>query len=151
MGFLLGAATVHGQEPPCGIHSITETIAPIYPPIAKAAHVSGDVMLLITLEHDGSVSHAQMIRGPEMLKESAVTFVKGWKANEYGGSRACPVTIRYELGYSSCAVQESDHPLPAGEQSKRIDSQHYVVAAQGMTICDPGAVLGKRRRFLGIF
>lgn len=141
LALLLGATTVHAQEPPCGIHTITETVAPIYPPIAKAAHVSGDVMLLITLEHDGSVSDAQVIRGPEMLKKSAIAFVKGWNANEYGGSRACPVTVRYELADSSCAIGESDHPLPPGTESKRIDTQHFVVAAQGMTICDPGASL----------
>ena len=142
---------LHAQEPACGIHTITETLAPVYPPIAKAAHVSGDVMLVVTLEHDGSVSEAEVIRGPEMLKKSAIDFVKGWRADQYGGSRACPVTIRFELAYSTCTVGESDHPLPPGVKTKRIDSQHYVVAGQGMTICDPGATLGRKRRFLGIF
>lgn len=147
---LSAATTLHAQEPPCGIHTITETVAPIYPPIAKAAHVTGDVTLVITLERDGSVSDARVIRGPEMLKKPTIDFVKGWKANEYGGSRACPVTVRYELAYSTCTVGESDHPLPPGAETKRIDTQHYVVTGQGMTICDPAATLG-RKRFLGIF
>lgn len=151
LGFLLGAVAVHAQEPPCGIHAITETVAPIYPPIAKAAHVTGDVMLLITLEHDGSVSDAQVIRGPEMLKKSAIAFVKGWKANEYGGSRACPVTVRFELAYTTCTVGESDHIFLPGTETKRIDTQHYEITALGITLCDPGAELGKRKRFLGIF
>ena len=103
---LSAAATLHAQEPPCGIHAITETTAPIYPPIAKAAHVSGDVMLLIRLEQDGTVGAATVLRGPEMLKASALAFVRGWKANEYGGSRACPVVVRYELAYSTCSRRE---------------------------------------------
>lgn len=149
--FLVGATTVHAQEPPCGIHTITETVAPLYPSIAKAAHVMGDVMLLITLEHDGSVSDAHVIRGPEMLQKSATDFVKGWKANEYGGSRACPVTVRYELDYDTCSVGESDNHFLPGTETRRLDTQHFVVAAHGMTICDPGAEIGKRKRFFGIF
>jgi hypothetical protein len=143
-----GSAAARAQEPPCGVSVFTETAAPVYPPIAKAAHVSGDVMLLLKIERDGSVASAEVIRGPEILKKPSVEFVKGWKANTYGGSRSCPVIVHFALGSTSCTVGESDVQL--NEKTGRVDTQHFVVAAFAPSLCDPGAVLG-RKKFLGIF
>jgi hypothetical protein len=39
------------QHEPCGLNKMTETTAPFYPPIAKAARVEGTVILLVTFTH----------------------------------------------------------------------------------------------------
>jgi len=51
---------------------------PIYPPIAKAAHISGDVHLAVTIEADGKVSGVKTISGPAMLMGAAIDAVKSW-------------------------------------------------------------------------
>lgn len=84
-------------EPPCGLTSIQETLPLIYPPIAKAAHVTGQVILIAEFSTDGSVHSINIEDGPEMLQKSARDFVQGWSANRYGGSRSCPIVIIYKV------------------------------------------------------
>jgi TonB family protein len=122
--------------------------APIYPPIAKAAHVSGEVMLLLTIERDGSVNKARVIRGPEMLRKASIDFARGWKANVFGGSRSCPVVVRYALGTSRCTMGVSD--TPPNEKTRRVDTQHVLAAGVAPSLCDPRALLA-RKKILGIF
>ena len=52
--------------------------APVYPPIAKAAHVSGKVVLLVELSPDGHVAKATPDTGPGMLRGAAMDAVKSW-------------------------------------------------------------------------
>lgn len=58
---------------------ILEKPAPIYPPIAKAARVSGNVVLSLQIETDGSVSHLRVVSGPAMLQLATIDAVKKWK------------------------------------------------------------------------
>jgi hypothetical protein len=121
------------QEAPCGLTSVAESQSLIYPPIAKAAHVSGLVILLAEFRHDGSVSGTSILSGPEMLRSSARNFVVGWKVNPYGGSRTCPIVIRYQLDTSE----------PDGVY--RMDLQHVTIRAQVPTFDDLPGVVGRRR------
>jgi len=52
--------------------------APIYPPIARAAHVSGTVQLIAVVDADGHVTQVVPVSGPDMLKGSAIDAVKQW-------------------------------------------------------------------------
>jgi protein TonB len=56
---------------------------PIYPPIAKAAHVSGAVVLHAIIDKNGSIKDLQVISGPEMLRASALDAVRNWKYRPY--------------------------------------------------------------------
>jgi TonB family protein len=51
---------------------------PVYPPIAKAARVSGDVVLELQVQTDGRVSRANVISGPAMLQQSALDGIRKW-------------------------------------------------------------------------
>jgi hypothetical protein len=55
-----------------------QKVPPIYPPIAKAAHVSGTVKLIASVAVDGQVSQIAPISGPPMLIGSAIDAVKQW-------------------------------------------------------------------------
>jgi TonB family protein len=53
-------------------------VAPTYPQIAKTAHITGKVLLLVTIEADGRVSSVEVTSGPPLLQRNAVENVKLW-------------------------------------------------------------------------
>ena len=120
---ILGPA--HAQSLGCGLTSVQESTPLTYPPIARAAHVEGPVVLLVTFEQDGSVSHIKIVRAPPLLDQLmgrvASEFVKGWKANSYSGPRECPVVIQFVIG------PEVDNPK---SYVTRVDLQHVSIAAE---------------------
>jgi TonB family protein len=56
---------------------------PIYPPIAKAARVSGSVLLQISISKAGTVESCHAISGPTMLLQAALDAVKTWHFKPY--------------------------------------------------------------------
>jgi protein TonB len=63
--------------------TIIEKTQPIYPPIARAAHVSGAVVLHAIIGKNGSIQNLQVISGPEMLRASALDAVQHWRYKPY--------------------------------------------------------------------
>jgi TonB family protein len=49
-----------------------------YPPIAKAAHVSGDVTVTFAINPDGTTTSVQIVSGPEMLRPAVAEPIKKW-------------------------------------------------------------------------
>jgi protein TonB len=56
---------------------------PIYPPIAKAARVSGTVILQATISKTGTIENLRVISGPAMLQQSAMDAVRSWRYRPY--------------------------------------------------------------------
>jgi len=56
---------------------------PVYPPIAKAARVSGTVVLQATISKTGSIENLHVISGPAMLQQAAMQAVKSWRYRPY--------------------------------------------------------------------
>jgi protein TonB len=56
---------------------------PVYPPIARAAHVSGAVVLHAIISKTGTISNLTVISGPEMLRAAAVDAVQNWRYKPY--------------------------------------------------------------------
>jgi len=56
---------------------------PIYPPIAKAARVSGTVVLQATISKTGSIENLHVVSGPAMLQQAALDAVKTWRYRPY--------------------------------------------------------------------
>lgn len=52
--------------------------APVYPAVAKAAHVQGVVVLHALVSKEGKVENIQVISGPPMLTQSAIDAVRQW-------------------------------------------------------------------------
>ncbi len=59
--------------------SATRRVQPSYPPLAKAARVSGAVVVEVTVDENGSVISARAISGHPLLKDAAVQAAQGWK------------------------------------------------------------------------
>jgi protein TonB len=56
---------------------------PVYPPIAKAAHVQGVVILHAIISKTGTIEGLQVVSGPPMLTGSAMDAVKRWRYKPY--------------------------------------------------------------------
>jgi TonB family protein len=54
-------------------------VRPVYPPKARAAGVTGVIILEITIGTDGAVTEARVLRGIPLLDEAALTAVKQWR------------------------------------------------------------------------
>jgi protein TonB len=56
---------------------------PIYPPIAKAAHVGGTVVLHAIIAKNGTIQSLSAVSGPDMLKGAALDAVRQWRYKPY--------------------------------------------------------------------
>jgi protein TonB len=56
---------------------------PTYPPIARAAHVSGAVVLHAVISKTGTIERLEVISGPEMLRSAATEAVQNWRYKPY--------------------------------------------------------------------
>jgi TonB family protein len=56
-----------------------EDTEPVYPETARAQQVRGVVNLLVTLDPQGNVIHAEVLSGPELLRRAAIAAVMQWK------------------------------------------------------------------------
>jgi len=59
--------------------SLVHQVTPIYPQIAKTAHISGTVILHAIIGTDGAVQDLQYISGPPLLMRSAMDAVRQWR------------------------------------------------------------------------
>jgi len=59
--------------------SLAHQVMPIYPPIAKTAHISGTVVLHAIIGKDGSVLNLEYISGPPLLMKNAMDAVRQWR------------------------------------------------------------------------
>ena len=59
--------------------SATRRVEPAYPPLAKAAKISGSVVVEVTLDEEGGLISARAISGHPLLKDAAIDAARGWK------------------------------------------------------------------------
>ncbi len=56
---------------------------PVYPPIAKAARVSGTVVLQAQISKSGTIQDLHVVSGPAMLQQAALDAVRTWRYRPY--------------------------------------------------------------------
>src|SRR5437868_3652119 len=59
--------------------SAVTRVEPQYPPLAKAAGVSGQVVVEVTVDEAGNVISARAVSGHPLLRDPAITAACGWK------------------------------------------------------------------------
>jgi protein TonB len=59
--------------------NLIHKVDPIYPQIAKTAHISGTVILHAIIGKDGTVQDLQFVSGPPLLMRSAMDAIKQWR------------------------------------------------------------------------
>jgi periplasmic protein TonB len=91
-GVLSAQAPPQVQAAPPKIVNLSEGVAvgllvqstpPVYPSIAKAARVSGTVVLEATISKTGVIENLRVVTGPAMLRQSALDAVRTWRYRPY--------------------------------------------------------------------
>jgi protein TonB len=62
---------------------LIQKTVPQYPPIAKAARVSGTVVLQATISKTGTIENLHVVSGPAMLQQAAMDAVRTWRYRPY--------------------------------------------------------------------
>jgi TonB-like protein len=126
--------------------------APIYPPEARKAHVTGDVDLMLAIAQDGTVVSAAVVSGSPLLRSAALESAQHARFE----CRICSEpTNPYRLVYtfqledvSSCtpAASNSNHIERDKTYPQIVDAQHRItITAYIICISDPASDFRKRR------
>jgi len=62
---------------------LVQRTAPVYPPIARTARVSGTVVIQATISKAGQIVNSRVVSGPTMLRQAALDAVKTWRFRPY--------------------------------------------------------------------
>lgn len=80
----------------------TKDVPPVYPAVAKAAKVSGQVVLEATVGPDGRVSDTRVVRSIPLLDQAAIDAVQQWeyKPTMVKG-QAVPVIVTISVNFTN--------------------------------------------------
>jgi TonB family protein len=109
---------------------IISKVAPIYPPLARQAHIQGVVVLKAQISKSGDVENLQLVSGHPVLGPAAIEAVKQWKYKPYlvDGEPVeveTNVTVNFTLaGKSPTEGVVGDAPggVTSGEQGGTVNS-----------------------------
>lgn len=136
---------------------IAKLSAPIYPMIARTAHVFGDVHVTLGVRQDGGIESAVATSGPSLLRQAALNSVRG---SQFECRRCESAVTKYLIVYTfqlgpdpSCVAKETAQPN--GEQQSYpqvIQSENHVtVVDRPFVTCDFGPAIDKVRSIKCLF
>ena len=59
--------------------AVVSAVAPVYPPIAQAAHAHGDVVVAADIKSSGDVASTRALSGYPLLQKASVEAARRWK------------------------------------------------------------------------
>jgi hypothetical protein len=141
--FALGPVAAAQPDPAVG-PVVIQLADPVYPPIARAAHVNGEVVVVAEIRADGSVVSVRVDSGPPMLHQAAIDS----SSHSTFECRGCVEGEQeYRIVYSFKFIDEGDCcegyskpssfkrlPEAAGEHTTEV-----LVMAHSICLCDPAA------------
>jgi TonB family protein len=74
LGFI-AAAKVRSAEPPL----VVSAVAPVYPPVARAARVTGEVFVDVEIDREGKVTSAKAVNAHRLLEQAVVEAARRWR------------------------------------------------------------------------
>jgi TonB family protein len=96
---------------------LTKLFPPVYPPLARQARITGDVVVKLQVRQDGGVESAEVPSGHPMLRQAALESAQ---KSKFECSRCRERTTAYSLIYTF-GLQEGD---------RCVDGRKYVRAAK---------------------
>jgi protein TonB len=78
-------------------------IRPVYPAIARAAHVEGTVVVEAVISRNGTIESLHVLRGPTMLQSAAIEAIRGARYRPYRLNREpvdvqTTITVNFRMG-----------------------------------------------------
>jgi TonB family protein len=137
---------------PQGQVALSELSPPIYPPLARAARIAGDVEITLRIRQDGSVESGEVVRGHPLLKAAALDSARQSKfeCNDCGET-PIPYSILYTFGYTTthhCCQTEENSTVsvpPKAETEITQMHNHITILTEPFCTCDPRADIVKVR------
>ena len=81
--------------------SLISKVDPVYPPEARAAHVSGSVVMEAHIGKNGHVESLGVLSGPQPLQAAAVDAVKQWVYRPYSlNGQPVPVVTTITINFN---------------------------------------------------
>jgi TonB family protein len=81
-----------------GVHrAVLTRTTPIYPELARRMHVGGKVVLIVTVEADGSVSATRVESGHPLLAAAAQDAVRHWHFSPNNDVSESEVEVNFNL------------------------------------------------------
>lgn len=77
----------------------TTKVSPVLPPIAKQAHLSGRVVVELSIAEDGSVTKTDVVSGNPILGMAASKAAKGWSFKPFSGADGKPSPASVKLTF----------------------------------------------------
>lgn len=115
---------------------------PIYPPMARQARISGDVVLSLRIRQDGSIESVELVSGHPML---SVAAIQSARASHFECTNCVRTMPAYSLTYEFriLATDPEQHCKNTLQRPPELDaSLHRVtVFADEVWTCDPSATI----------
>jgi periplasmic protein TonB len=78
-------------------------IRPVYPAIAKAAHVTGTVVVEAVISRTGAIESLHVLSGPPMLRNAALEAIRAaryqpYKLNGEATEVQTTITVNFSIG-----------------------------------------------------
>jgi TonB family protein len=89
---LVSVLPLAGQE----ARKVVTRVAPVYPPMAKSMHISGEVHVDATVAADGHVESTKATSGHPMLAAAAQAAVARWKFSPGSESSVVSVVVNFQ-------------------------------------------------------
>ena len=116
---------------------IVRLTPPNYPPIARAAHVTGEVHLEIKVSNDGLAGDIQVKDGPQMLREAAVNSAKtSLFEPEVTQNDRTSYDLVYNFVVDATACDEASDP---SYPHVSYGPGTVTIAEKVVPLCDPGS------------
>jgi TonB family protein len=139
LGTVLPAQTQPALESSQKTTSVAKLFPPAYPPLARAARITGEVRISVHLRQDGSVESAEVIDGHPMLKQAALESAR---KSEFACAECIQPVAAFSLVYDfeisdgchfgpHCQLLDSDQPVITQSPGR------VVISAAPACLCDP--------------
>jgi protein TonB len=85
---------------------LIQQVQPLYPPLAKQAHIQGEVVIDSVIDTQGKVTHMKVVSGSPLLVQSAIQALQQWRyqptlLNGQPVPVEMLVTVHFQLGQDS--------------------------------------------------
>ena len=138
VALLWSYAAIFGQEQPLAVVKLEGAV---YPPMAVAARVSGEVVLHVILASDGSTNGVTVESGPPMLRQAAINSAtrSQFQANLENRTGGFRLVYRFVLDQTTKCEHDVSYPRLTHETNV------VTITEQNIPTCDPSAVIERVR------
>jgi TonB family protein len=99
---------------------LTKVVPVLYPPLARIAHIQGDVTLQLSIDQLGRVTETKATTGHPILKAAALDAAAHWFfAFPYTGPNPLAVTIHFEMHCPAMIDTASTHSRKAVHKKRK--------------------------------